>query len=298
MLNIIKLIRVRQWVKNLFVFIPAFFAGLLFDPQSILGLIKGFFCFCLVASSIYVINDYRDIEADRNHPKKKFRPLAAGTVKVSTALIVMVIFLTAGLILSYSVNLNFFLIILLYLAINIGYSLGLKNVSILDIMVVASGFLLRTVAGGVIISVPLSKWLLIMIFLLALFLALAKRLDDFLISEKDGRISRKGVKNYNLNFIYSGITMIAGVIIVSYIMYTISDEVIERMHTEHLYFTVVFVVAGIMRYLQITLVENQSGSPTRVLFTDKFIYITVAGWIISFFWIIYYNRLWLNFDLH
>lgn len=289
MKHLIDLIRIKHWIKNLFIFIPGFFAGVLFDFKNLELLIPGFFCFSFVASAIYIVNDYRDIEADRNHPEKRDRPLAAGTVKVPVAFFIAVLFVVIAIGVSYSISIDFFYVLLLYLIINLGYSLGLKNISILDIMLVASGFLLRTIAGGAIIDVPISSWLLIMVFLLALFMALAKRLDDFLVSEKDGVVSRKNVKNYNLNFIHSGITMIAGIITVSYIMYTISDEVMKRMQSEHLYFTAIFVVAGILRYLQITLVENKSGSPTKILLTDKFIFFTLAGWIASFFIIIYRN---------
>ncbi len=290
MKSILKLVRPQQWVKNFFVFIPAFFAGALFKPENIQSLLLGFVCFSLVASAIYIINDYRDIEADRNHPEKKNRPLAAGTVKVSTAFILVFILLGVGLGLAYYLEFNFFLAISLYLVINIGYSQGLKNISILDILIVATGFLLRVIAGGLIIHVAVSKWLLIMVFLLALFMALAKRLDDLIIGERDGKQSRKSVEHYNLNFIYSGITMIAGIIMVSYIMYTISDEVMQRLGSEHLYFTSVFVIAGVLRYLQITLVEQRSGSPTKIFLTDKFIIITVLGWVISFFVMIYFNK--------
>jgi 4-hydroxybenzoate polyprenyltransferase len=164
MKSIFKLLRPQQWVKNFFVFIPAFFAGALFDPENIKALLLGFVCFSLVASAIYIINDYRDIEADRNHPEKKNRPLAAGTVKVSTAFILVFVLLTIGLGLAYFLEFNFFLAISLYLVINIGYSQGLKNISILDILIVATGFLLRVIAGGLIIHVAVSKWLLIMLF--------------------------------------------------------------------------------------------------------------------------------------
>ncbi|HEY3405716.1 MAG TPA: decaprenyl-phosphate phosphoribosyltransferase [Ohtaekwangia sp.] len=290
MKSIIKLIRVKHWVKNLFIFIPAFFAGVLFDPENILPLFIGFFCFSLVASAIYVINDYRDIEQDRNHPEKKNRPLASGAVSPAVGAVIMVSFLIIGLGLSYYVSLNFFLVLSLYFVLNLGYSLGLKNVSILDIMIVASGFLLRTIAGGIIIQVSVSQWLLIMVFLLALFLALSKRLDDLIVSEQEGKISRKIVKHYNLSFVHSGIAMIAGIIMVSYIMYTISDEVKDRLHSEHLYFTAIFVIAGLLRYLQITLVEQRSGSPTKIFLSDRFIFVTLFGWAASFFILIYLNR--------
>jgi decaprenyl-phosphate phosphoribosyltransferase len=287
MVSIIKLIRVKHWVKNLFIFIPAFFAGVLFDPENIVPLLVGFCCFSLVASAIYVINDYRDIEQDRNHPEKKNRPLASGAVTPMVGGIILVVFLLTGLGLSYFVSFDFFLVLSLYFVLNLGYSLGLKNISILDIMIVASGFLLRTIAGGIIIAVSVSQWLLIMVFLLALFLALSKRLDDLVVSEQEGKVSRKIVKHYNLAFVHSGIAMIAGIIMVSYIMYTISDDVKDRLHSEHLYFTAIFVIAGLLRYLQISLVEQRSGSPTKIFLTDRFIIITLLGWAASFFILIY-----------
>lgn len=289
MKHFVALIRLKHWVKNLFVFIPGFFAGVLFDQHNLILLITGFFCFSFVASGIYIVNDYRDIEVDRNHPEKCKRPLACGAVSVPVAFTIAVVLFANGLGFAWFINPYFFGIIILYLVINLGYSLGLKNISILDIMLVASGFLLRTIAGGVIIDVELSNWLLIMVFLGALFIALAKRLDDLLVSEASGTISRKTIKNYNLNFIYSGITMISGVSMVSYIMYTISDEVTQRLHSKHLYFTAIFVVAGILRYLQITLVENKSGSPTKILLTDRFIILTVLAWVLSFYMIIYFR---------
>jgi 4-hydroxybenzoate polyprenyltransferase len=289
MKHFVALIRLKHWVKNLFVFIPGFFAGVLFDQHNLILLITGFFCFSFVASGIYIVNDYRDIEVDRNHPEKRKRPLASGAVSVPVAFTIAVVLFANGLGLAWFINQYFFGIIILYLVINLGYSLGLKNISILDIMLVASGFLLRTIAGGVIIDVELSNWLLIMVFLGALFIALAKRLDDLLVSEASGNISRKTIKNYNLNFIYSGITMISGVSMVSYIMYTISDEVTVRLHSKHLYFTAIFVIAGILRYLQITLVENKSGSPTKILLTDRFIILTVLAWVLSFYMIIYFR---------
>jgi decaprenyl-phosphate phosphoribosyltransferase len=291
MVSIIKLIRVNHWVKNLFIFIPAFFAGVLFDPENVFSLLLGFMCFSLVASSIYIINDYQDIEQDRNHPTKKSRPLASGAVSVPLAWFIFFAFMVVGLGVAFYLNFSFFIVLAIYFVINVGYSMGLKNISILDIMLVASGFLLRTVAGGVLINVSVSHWLLIMVFLLALFLALSKRLDDVLLSETNGgKVSRKTVKHYNLVFIHTGIAMIASIIMVSYIMYTISDEVISRLHSEHLYFTSIFVIAGLLRYIQIALVEKRSGSPTKIFLTDKFIIFTLLGWMLTFFTLIYVNH--------
>ena len=284
--SLIKLLRPEQWAKNLFLFIPAFFAGELLAPYMLARLFIAFVCFSSVASAIYILNDYRDIESDREHPEKRHRPLAAGEVAPAVALVVMILLAVGGLGGALWLDMGFFAVLVFYAAMNVGYSFGLKNISLLDIMMIAFGFLLRTVAGGLVAAVPISQWLVIMIFLLALFLALAKRRDDLLVGESSGRVMRKSVKNYNLDYVNACLTMLAGIIIVSYLMYTISDEVVSRLG-DHLYFTSVFVIAGMMRYLQIALVENNSGSPTKLLYSDLFIKLTLLAWITSFFVMIY-----------
>ena len=288
---LIKLIRPQQWAKNLFLFIPAFFAGALFDTSLFFRLILAFLAFSAVSSAVYVLNDYRDIEADRNHPTKRNRPLASGAIAVSVAIPLMLALAAVGLLIAFWLSPLFLAVLLLYVAINIGYSFGLKHVAILDILLVASGFLLRTVSGGFVADVPISQWLIIMIFLLALFLGLAKRRDDVVIGKTSGTIMRRSVKHYNLEFVNACLTMLAGIIIVAYLMYTISDEVVARLG-EHLYFTCVFVIAGMMRYLQISLVENNSGSPTKLLYSDVFLKITLAGWVLSFFVLLYLERMY------
>lgn len=286
-----KLIRINQWAKNLFIFIPAFFAGEIFKTYTLIHLILGFLAFSFVASAIYILNDYRDIEKDRIHPMKRKRPLAAGLISTRNAFIAMALLLTSGLLIAYYIDRSFFLIIFVYLILNIGYSFGLKNQSILDILIIASGFLLRTISGGYIAQVNITNWLVIMVFLLALFLALTKRHSDILIYINSGKVARKSIVDYNVAFATSSLTMISAVIIVSYIMYTVSPEVMQRFNSTHLYYTAIFVIAGILRYLQITLVANKSESPTKVLYTDKFIIITLIGWILSFFLIIYIQNI-------
>lgn len=285
-LSLIKLLRPEQWAKNLFLFIPAFFAGEMLVPYRLVQLTIAFICFSSVASAIYILNDYRDIASDREHPKKRKRPLASGEVSPHVALAGMIILAAGGLGVAFWLDTGFFAVLLLYVAMNVGYSFGLKNISLLDIMMIALGFLLRTVAGGLVVAVPVSQWLIIMIFLLALFLALAKRRDDLLVGETSGRVMRKSVKNYNLVYVNACLTMLSGIIIVSYLMYTISEEVVSRLGN-HLYFTSVFVIAGMMRYLQIALVENNSGSPTKLLYSDLFLKLTLFAWIASFFVMIY-----------
>lgn len=289
LISLIKLLRPEQWIKNVFLFIPAFFAGVLLDFEVFFQVSLGFFAYCLAASGVYVINDYRDMEADRNHPEKCHRSLASGEILPMQAIFAMVILFVAGLTLALWINPWFFSILLVYISFNIGYSFGLKHISILDILIVASGFLLRTVAGGIIADVPLSQWLVIMIFLLALFLVLAKRRDDLIIGMQSGKLMRKSIQHYNLDFTNACLTMLSGIIIVSYLMYTISEDVTKRLG-DHLYFTSIFVIAGIMRYLQITLVENNSGSPTKLLYSDNFTRFTLLGWILSFFIIIYLHQ--------
>ena len=289
-LPLLKLLRPQQWAKNLFLFIAPFFAGEMLQSGLLVRLAVAFVCFSGVASAIYILNDYRDIESDRRHPTKRERPLAAGEVAPSVALIIMGLLAIGGLGVAYYLDTGFFVVLLTYVGMNIGYSLGLKHVAILDVMMIAFGFLLRTVAGGLVAQVPISQWLVIMIFLLALFLALAKRRDDLLVGQSSGQVMRKSVKNYSLEYVNACLTILAAIIIVSYLMYTISDEVVTRLG-DHLYFTSVFVIAGMMRYLQIALVENNSGSPTKLLYSDRFLQLTLLAWIASFFALIYLAKL-------
>ncbi len=284
---IIRLIRVKQWVKNLFLFVPIFFAGNIFDFPELKLLLMGVLAFSLAASGVYVINDYNDRDLDRLHPRKKTRPIASGEVNTTTAWILIIVLMGGGLAIAAFINIYFFYLLLGYLVLNFGYSMGLKNVPILDLFIVSSGFLIRIYSGGIIGNVAITHWLSIMILLLALFLVLAKRRDDLLITSETGDMVRKASRSYNLEFINSCLTLLAAVVIVAYIMYTVSPEVTQRFKSSYLFSTTIFVIAGIMRYLQITFVEQDSGSPTTILFSDKFILFTVLGWIASFYLIIY-----------
>lgn len=284
---VVRLLRIKQWVKNSFLFVPSFFAGNLFNVSELFLLLEGALAFSLVASGIYILNDYNDRHVDRLHPRKKLRPIASGEVNENTAKVLLVVLLGAGLLWSIFIDINFFYLLLAYVILNIGYSLGLKNVAILDLFIVASGFLLRIYSGGVIVDIVITHWLAVMILLLALFLVIAKRRDDLIIRSETGELVRKASKSYNLEFINSCLTLLSAVIIVAYIMYTVSPEVVERFESSQLFITTIFVIAGIMRYLQITFVEQNSGNPTSILYKDKFILVTIVGWILSFYIIIY-----------
>lgn len=287
MKSIIHVIRVRQWIKNLFLFIPSFFAGHLFKLDELIMVGIGAVAFSLVASSVYVLNDYRDRFVDRLHPTKRYRPIASGEIGTTTAWILIVALAVAGLAIAAVLEMTFFYILVTYFALNMAYSFGLKNIPIVDLFIVSLGFLLRIYSGGVIADLPISHWLSIMILLLALFLIIARRRDDILLHAKNGGVIRKSTQAYNLDFINSCITLLSAVVIVAYIMYTVSPEVTERFNSDYLFVTTIFVIAGVMRYLQIIFVENKSGSPTRIFVKDKFILVTIAGWILSFYLIIY-----------
>jgi decaprenyl-phosphate phosphoribosyltransferase len=286
MLPYLQLIRPKHWSKNLFIFIPAFFSGHAFDLKLYPSLLLGVLSFCMIASAVYILNDFNDRETDRQHPTKKTRPLASGEANVIVSLIFMVALACGALWISWNLNTSYFLLLVTYFFINIAYTLHLKNIPILDIFIVASGFLFRIYSGGILANVYVSHWLAIMVFLLSLFLALAKRRDDLVIRENN-QIIRKSSRNYNLEFINACLSAFTGIITVAYIMYTISPEVTDRLGTNWLFATTIFVVAGLMRYLQITFVEEKSGSPTTVLYRDKFILTTLIGWVISFYLIIY-----------
>lgn len=287
----IKLLRPKDWAKNLFLFVPLFFAGDLFDWSKILLVAVGVFCFCCVASSIYIINDYRDREDDRKHPVKKFRPLASGVVSPAIALVMFAVLLLAGLALAFYLDIPFAFLLAAYFVMNMGYSFGLKNVSILDIFIVAIGFAIRVKAGGVLADVDVTTWLNMMVFLLALFMAIGKRRDDVLLSESSGMHMRKVMKGYTVEFLNSLLALVSGIIIVAYFMYTLSDRMIAKHQTARLFYTGVFVMAGIMRYLQIIFVQKDAGSPTKILFKDRFIQIVIILWIISFYFILYIKHI-------
>jgi decaprenyl-phosphate phosphoribosyltransferase len=284
----LKLLRVRQWVKNLFLFLPLFFGLKIFDANALLLTIAGFVSFSLLASSVYIFNDYIDIEKDKLHPEKKFRPLASGKVSIRKAVVLYLFVTSIAISIAFILPSGFMLMAVIYLLNNILYSVKLKQIPLLDIFILASGFIIRIYAGAYTAGVSPSVWLVAITFLLALFIALAKRRDDVLIFNKSGDLMRKSVEGYNLQFLDIAMSIMASVTIVAYLMYSLSEEVMNRLHSEHLYFSVIFVILGIMRYMQITFVYQNSGSPTDILYKDRFIQLVLAGWIILLAFILYF----------
>ena len=279
--EIIKLLRMHQYVKNLFIFLPLLFSLSFADMQGIRDTFEVFVLFSLLASSVYIFNDFLDINEDRVHPTKKNRPLACGSVSKKSAIFLILALSITSLTLSFLLSKTLFGVLFLYFILNIFYSIKLKHIAILDIFIIASGFVLRLFAGSSVADIHLSMWIISMTFLLALFLALAKRRDDVLLS-LDGQQTRKNIDGYNLEFVNASMVLMAGVVIVSYIMYTISPEVTARLGTEYLFLTSFFVILGILRYMQITFVEEDSASPTKVVIKDTFLKLTIFFWLLSF----------------
>lgn len=287
MKELIKLIRPQQYLKNLFIFLPLFFSIKIQEVELLINTCIAFISFSLCASSIYILNDYRDIENDKKHPEKKLRPLASEKIKLKTAFSIMIVFMISGIFGMSYLSINASICLILYIVMNILYSIKLKQIALIDVVCIAIGFVLRVFVGIHVINATTSMWIIVMTFLLALFLALAKRRDDVLIYNQTGQKMRKVIDGYNLQFLDVSMTMMGGVVIVAYLMYCVSPEVIARTGSDQLYITALFVIIGIMRYMQITFVRENSGNPTKILIKDRLIHAVLILWISTFTYLIY-----------
>lgn len=293
MKNVIQLLRPHQWLKNLFIFFPIFFNGKMLQREYVILGIVIFFSYCLAASGIYCFNDIYDAEADRMHPTKRKRPIASGAISKKKGYVIMsmCILCSLSLILFYDWGTDKYLylieVVSTYFVMNIAYCIKLKQIAIVDVFVIAIGFVLRILAGSIATGIFLTHWIVLMTFLLALFLAFAKRRDDVVIYENTGVKIRKSVNRYTLSFMNQAISVVSSITMFCYIMYTVSPEVMERFHSSYVYLSCVFVLAGIIRYLQITIVDVKSGSPTKVLMKDRFIQLCIVGWLGTFVVLLY-----------
>lgn len=288
--DIITLLRPKQWVKNTFVFLPMFFSGNLLRWEYWAESFAAFVIFCIAASGIYCLNDVMDSELDRMHPLKRTRPVASGKISKRIALSVMSALLIAAIAataLLFSSNTGTLTTIMLYIALNIAYSIRLKHIALVDVFIIGTGFVFRVLFGGLACHIPLSPWIVILVFLVTTFMALAKRRDDLLLYEKEGKKMRKSITNYSLSFLDQSLGILAATSIVCYILYTVSPDTTSRLGNDYVYTSTIFVIAGILRYLQLTLVAEKSGSPTEILCHDRFIQTCIAGWIILFIILIY-----------
>ena len=283
---IIALLRPHQWIKNLFVAAPLFFTPSAVSGAAVVKVALGVLAFSALASAVYVVNDWRDRESDRRHPVKQKRALASGKVKLGAAAL-LAFCLALGAIMASVIWLprGFLEVLLAYGALNLAYTFFLKRISIVDVLVIAIGFVLRIYAGGVLIHVTPTVWIVACTLLLALFLALAKRRDDLVRGLDDDH--RESLAGYNLPFVDTSLGVVLAALVVCYLLYTTQPDNMARLGSDKLFLTAPFVIAGVLRYLQITLVEHRSGSPTRLAVSDPFLLISIFGWLGTFAWLIY-----------
>lgn len=289
--SFISLIRPHQWLKNGFVFLPMFFGGRITDLWCCCQAIIAFFAFSFAASAVYCLNDIIDVEADRKHPVKCKRPIACRAVTIPTAVMIALVCIGLSLLLCFCEGRLYawksLSIIVLYLITNVLYCFRLKQIAIIDVMLISFGFVLRLALGGVACNILLSPWIVSLTFLIALLLAFTKRRDDVILVKEGEKVMRKSIVNYNIPFLDQTLAVLAAITIVSYIMYTVSPDVTARIGSDYVYASSVFVIGGILRYLQDALVFKRTGSPTKVLIHDRFIQSMIILWIITFLFLLY-----------
>lgn len=282
-----RLLRPQQWVKNGVVLAGLIFSGSAHDTHKMLAALAATGIFCLLSSAVYIINDLTDVAADRKHPVKALRPIASGRISPKGALTTAVILGLIALGLAFVLDRPFFGVAAGYLVLNLLYSLWLKHIVIIDVMCIAGGFVLRAVAGAVVIQVVFSGWLLIASFLLALFLGFGKRRHELILLENGGVDHRRILKQYSSYFLDQLIGVVTPAVLVCYLIYVISPEVTQKLHTQYLYLTVPFVIYGIFRYLYLIHQEERGGSPTEILLTDKPLLATVLLWLVTVLLLLY-----------
>ncbi|MDB5286059.1 MAG: hypothetical protein JWR05_1008 [Mucilaginibacter sp.] len=283
----LSLLRPSHYLKNVYLFLPIFFSGQLFNIHDLQSAVIAFISFCFVASSIYILNDIRDIPFDKLHPVKRLRHIPAGLVSLSVCYVICTLLFIASVVIAFILSVKFLLIILTYFILNVCYSWGLKNIAIVDVAIVSIGFVLRVVAGGIASHIFVSRWLVIMVFLLSMFQALTKRMDDlYLIDGNSNQPTRKSLSGYNIDFLQITVSMLSGVLLVCYIMYIVQPEIINRLG-EYSYGTTFFVLLGLLRYLQLTFVRRASSSPVKILINDRFIQLSIISWVLAFAILIY-----------
>jgi 4-hydroxybenzoate polyprenyltransferase len=284
---LLQTMRPKQWTKNLFVLAPLLFSLHLFDLSSFGLSLAGFVLFSFISSAIYIINDVVDAKNDRLHPAKKNRPIASGKITRSTALITAIIIAGFSITVSFIINPSFGQVVLGYFALNIVYSFYLKRAVIVDVMTIAASFMLRIIAGAMIISVPLSEWLLICGSLLALFLGFSKRRHELSILDQEATRHRPVLSEYNVYFLDQMISLVTASTLIGYILYTVDSVTVERFGTKYLLITVPFVLYGLFRYLYLVHQKHSGGDPTAELLTDKPLLLNIFLWAVTFGLIIY-----------
>jgi len=274
---LVKTMRIRQWTKNGFIFFALVFDKQLFNPEPFIRTLAGFFLFCLISSAVYLYNDIADVEADRNHPEKKFRPIASGQLPLGVARLAAALLAGIALPLGYLLSPMFALILTAYLVINLLYSRWLKHIPILDVLIVSSGFVLRVAAGVTLITVErFSPWLYMITILFSLYIGLGKRRAEMNLLAQSASAHRRVLDGYTIPLLDQYITIVSGMTIVAYSLYTFSAPNLPENHTMML--TIPFVVYGIFRYLQLIQMGHAAGAPDEVALKDRPLQVTVLLW--------------------
>jgi 4-hydroxybenzoate polyprenyltransferase len=287
--DLFQLLRPMQWSKNTVLFAALIFAKHLFVVSDLITVTLGFLAFCGLASGAYVMNDLRDCERDREHPLKSLRPLPSGRVRRGTAMALSVTLVLAGMLAAIALRPAFGLLAGVYFVLQVAYTFWLKEVVILDVMSIAAGFVIRAVAGGVLIVVPVSPWLIICTFLLALFLGFSKRRHELILLEARATNHRASLKEYSPYFLDQMIAVVTASTVVAYAIYTASPEVRDKLGTDKLYLTIPFVLFGIFRYLYLVHQREEGGNPTQLLLRDQPLLIDVLLWITTATLLLYWG---------
>lgn len=278
---LLQALRVHQWIKNLFVFAPLLFSQNLTNRPLLMAAVRAFAAFCLISSAQYVFNDIRDVEEDRAHPVKSRRPLASGRITRATAFGLLAGMALGGFAVAATVNRTFLLVAAGYFVLQVLYTTWLKHVVILDVFIIAAGFLIRVVAGGAAIGVEVSSWLLICTILLSLFLALGKRRYELTLLQEDAASHRPILREYNPYLLDQMISVVTASTFVAYCLYTISAETVEKFGTKNLIFTIPFVLYGIFRYLYLIHQKKEGGTPEALVVRDKPLLLDIFLWVVA-----------------
>ena len=279
--------RPEQWIKNFFVFTALLFSKNLLNLSKDIDALVGFIIFCMITGYAYMINDLVDLEKDKLHPTKSQRPIASGRLNKTTAIKITTIICLVSLSFAFYIKSFSGIIVLTYFLLNIGYSIYLKNIVIIDVVTIASGFVLRVLGGAVIISVTSSQWLVLCTILLSLFLGFSKRRHELILLEDNATGHRKVLEHYSPYFLDQMISVVTASTLICYALYTMSKDTIEKLGTSKLIYTIPFVLYGIFRYLYLVHQKEKGGSPTEVVFTDKPMIINISLWVIASVMFIY-----------
>lgn len=284
---LVKSLRPTQWAKNLFVLAPAVFSSLLLHPEILARAALALAAFCCASSAVYLVNDIRDREEDRRHPLKKLRPLAAGTLEVSTAVVAVAVLAGAAALISFRLGSGFSVILGSYLLLNILYTLWLKHMVILDVMSISLGFVLRVEAGAVASGVEVSRWLLLCTIFLALFLAFSKRRHEITLLAGAAAGQRRVLDQYSPAFLDQMINVVTASAVVSYALYSVAPETVQKYNTRDLVYTIPMVLYGIFRYLYLMYQQPGERNPTEAILRDPPFLINMVLWGAAVVWIVY-----------